>query len=206
MWRRFTLKQIDDPPPAQEESESDSKGDVEMKNSGDEKGEKSITSDKKQEEPKQSSNKGESDSGAEDSIHCTDEEEDEVDYGDDTKNPKDENRGDQLLPRNRPISSYDDQFMGEISWYFHAGHFINELGPNFVFLPADQRDRNNQNHGLDGIQFFKLWDHVGTRDDDLKGYNEYKQVVNTALIHLRDNPHTWHMQVAPTAFNSLTCP
>ena len=227
MWRNFGRAQLPEPPdpnkgPSQIKSEekqtarSESDRDEEMPEQEDT---PAPLKEPKQKEDDKDPIKIESDHDddqeePQDSIHATDEQDDEEpDYGGEEEsdtNPADISEGDEpeeldpdQLPKQHPFASYADSFLTAISWFYQKCHFVTTVRPHFQYLPQNQRDYNNVNHGIHihGLQFFKVWDHVGDRHDDLKRYGLFVKNLNDTMIHLRDHPLTWHMQIVPTVFN-----
>ena len=78
----------------------------------------------------------------------------------------------------RPFASFADTFISETSWFDQRCHFINDIRPMLQYLLQSQRDYQNESYGL---QFFKVWDHVGDRYDDLRNYPSYAQHISRTL-------------------------
>ena len=70
---------------------------------------------------------------------------------------------------------------------------------------ADRRDYNEDNHSTHGLQFFKAWEHVGDRYDDLNKFARSARFINDIMMCLRDPSSTWHMQMVRTVFNYQGC-
>ena len=61
--------------------------------------------------------------------------------------------------------------------FYKRCRFINDTRPKFQYLPQSQRDYQNENHGVHGLQFFKVRDHFGDH-------------MNRTMLRLRDSPLT----------------
>ena len=194
MFQRVTYRRVGEPPPDPPDEEMEPSEDKEEETKDDQ-SKKQDNQDKPESVDYDDDEEGDKDS----SFRCTDEPDDLPDYEDEEERTAKGDEG--ILSYNNPMATYCEAYLKEVVWYYGIGRFINRVRPNFVFLHQDDRDHTNSNHTLHGIEFFKQWEHVGDRTDDLKGYQEYKKSINDYMLKVQDHRPTWHLIIVPSMFN-----